>query len=146
MGIWLLPWRRHILSIPWEAGCGTSAEIYGLDDVFHPDDLGSDPFTQVFIIYILCIIRNWYKLFLRDIYRVSVTMAVCRIMRNCYSFLLGFNCIFNCVVQDSLHYSLDKGTLCIAQLRPITLYKTVFLGVRCSGIGCQYEFLLLIPW
>ena len=34
-------WRWHILSIPWEA---TSAENCGLDYVFPPDGLGSDPY------------------------------------------------------------------------------------------------------
>ena len=29
-------------------------------------------------------------------------------------------------------------TFCIAQLHPITLYKTVFLDVRCSGVECHY--------
>ena len=27
-----------------------------LDDMFHPDDLGSDPYTQLILIYIPCII------------------------------------------------------------------------------------------
>ena len=52
---WLLPWHRHILSIPLEAGRGISAETCGMDDVFPPDDLGSGPYTP-FIIYIPYII------------------------------------------------------------------------------------------
>ena len=43
MGLWSLPWRWHILSIPLTTGRGTSAETCGLDDVFLPDDLGSRP-------------------------------------------------------------------------------------------------------
>ena len=43
VGVWLLPWRWHILSIPLTTGRGTSAETCGLDDVFPPDDLGSRP-------------------------------------------------------------------------------------------------------
>ena len=43
MGVWSLPWRWHILSIPLTTGRGTSAETCGLDDVFPPDDLGSRP-------------------------------------------------------------------------------------------------------
>ena len=43
VGVWLLPWRWHILSIPLTTGRGTSAQTCGLDDVFPPDDLGSRP-------------------------------------------------------------------------------------------------------
>ena len=43
MGVWSLPWRWHILSIPLTTGRGISAETCGLDDVFPPDDLGSRP-------------------------------------------------------------------------------------------------------
>ena len=43
MGVWSLPRRWHILSIPLTTGRGTSAETCGLDDVFPPDDLGSRP-------------------------------------------------------------------------------------------------------
>ena len=42
VGVWSLPWRWHILSIPLTTGRGTSAETCGLD-VFPPDDLGSRP-------------------------------------------------------------------------------------------------------
>ena len=45
VGVWSLPWRWHILSIPLTTGRGTSAETCGLDDVFPPDDLGSRPGT-----------------------------------------------------------------------------------------------------
>ena len=43
VGVWSLPWRWHILSIPLTTGRGTGAETCGLDDVFHPDDLCSRP-------------------------------------------------------------------------------------------------------
>ena len=43
VGVWSLPWRWHVLSIPLTTGRGTSAETCGLDDVFPPDDLGSRP-------------------------------------------------------------------------------------------------------
>ena len=43
-------------SIPLETGRAISAEIWGLDDVFAPDDLGSGPYTQSIILYITCII------------------------------------------------------------------------------------------
>ena len=54
VGVWSLPWRWHILSIPLKTGRGTSAETGGLDDVFPPDDLGSSP--DAVLIYInMCI-------------------------------------------------------------------------------------------
>ena len=34
VGVWSLPWRWHIISIPLTTGRGTSAETCGLDDVF----------------------------------------------------------------------------------------------------------------
>ena len=43
VGLWSLPWRWHILSIPLTTGRGTGAETCGLDDVFPPDDLCSRP-------------------------------------------------------------------------------------------------------
>ena len=56
MGVYLLPWCWHILSIPLEAGRGISAETCRLDDVFAPDDLGSGLYTQFIMTYIPCII------------------------------------------------------------------------------------------
>ena len=44
VGVWSLPWRWHILSIPLTTGRWTGAETCGLvDDVFPPDDLCSRP-------------------------------------------------------------------------------------------------------
>ena len=43
VGVWSLPWRWHILSIPLTTGRRTSAKTCGLDDVFLPDDLCSRP-------------------------------------------------------------------------------------------------------
>ena len=43
VGVWSLPRRWYILSIPLTTGRGTSAETCGLDDVFPPDDLGFHP-------------------------------------------------------------------------------------------------------
>ena len=57
VGVWSLPWRWHILSIPLTTGRGTSAEACGLDDVFPPDDLGSRPEALCYI-YIYMYIYN----------------------------------------------------------------------------------------
>ena len=43
VGVWSLPCRWHILSIPLTTGRGTSAETCELDYVFPPDELGSPP-------------------------------------------------------------------------------------------------------
>ena len=51
-GVWSLPWRWHILSIPLTTGRGTSAETCGSDDVFPPDDLDSRPEAMCLYIYI----------------------------------------------------------------------------------------------
>ena len=53
------------------------------DAGFPPDDLGSCPKTQFIIIYLLALLSNWSKSFLRDIYipRVGVAMMICQIMR-----------------------------------------------------------------
>ena len=49
VGVWLLPWRWHILSILLIAGRGMSAEICGLDNVLSPYDLCSRPETIFFL-------------------------------------------------------------------------------------------------
>ena len=50
VGVWLLPWRWYILSIPLTTGPGTGAKTCGLDDVF-PDDLCSCPQALCYYIY-----------------------------------------------------------------------------------------------
>ena len=54
VGVWLLPWRWHILSIPLTTGRGTSAKTCGLEDVFPPDGLCSrlEALCQYIYIYI----------------------------------------------------------------------------------------------
>ena len=63
VGVWSLPWRWHILSIPMTTGRGTGAETYGLDDVFPPDDLCSRPFNIYVYIYI-----SFIWVLLQDVY------------------------------------------------------------------------------
>ena len=52
VGVWSLPWRWHILSIPLTTGRGTSTETCGLDDVFPPDDPSR---SSVLIYMYICI-------------------------------------------------------------------------------------------
>ena len=61
MGVWSLPWRWHILSIPLTTGRGTSAETCGLDDVFPPDDLGSRPEALCKYICIYMYVHSLYE-------------------------------------------------------------------------------------
>ena len=56
MGVWSLPWRWRILTIPLKAGRGIDAKTCGLEDVFRPNDLGSGLYTQRIIICMSCII------------------------------------------------------------------------------------------
>ena len=51
VGVWSLPWRWHILSIPLTTGRRTGAKTCGLDDVFPPDDLCSRPEALCLYIY-----------------------------------------------------------------------------------------------
>ena len=109
MGVSILPWRWHILSIPLEAGRGISAEICGLDEVFPIDDIGSGPYTQ-FIILVIEITA------LTDIYIPIISVAnddelddmILLFILSC----LVSNVSFNCIVQDSRYHNMDIGTMC----------------------------------
>ena len=85
------------------------------------------------IIHYSCILSDWNKLFLREIYipRLGVTLAVCRMIRYCYSFLLGFKCMFqlNSSGFSILWYGYKyHATLSNGPLHPITFfYRTRFL-------------------
>ena len=76
VGVWSLPWRWHILSIPLTTGRGTSAETCGLDDVFPPDDLGSRPEALWKYICISMYVHSLYELCYRSY-----------IQRDCHSVL-----------------------------------------------------------
>ena len=102
------------------------------------------------IMYHKCILSNWNKLFLRDIYipRAGVAMAVSRMIRYGYSFLLSFNCIFqpfnSSGVSILLYGYRCHVILCIGQLHPILDDRNVFWGARCSGVKCHCVFPLRI--
>ena len=66
----------------------------------------------------------------------------------CYSLLFGLNGIFQLISSglSILWYGYRyRATLCTGQLHPITVCRTVVLGVRWSCVECHYVFLLLIP-
>ena len=72
VGVWSLPWRWHILSIPLTTGRGTSAETCGLDDVFPPDDLGSLQMLCVNIYVYICMYIPYTSSVIGRIYNGSV--------------------------------------------------------------------------
>ena len=73
VGVWSLPWRWHILSIPLTTGRGTSAETCGLDDVFPPDDLGSHPEALcLYICIYICMYIPYTSSVIGRIYNGSV--------------------------------------------------------------------------
>ena len=103
-----------------------------------------------------CILSNWNKLHPRDIYipRVGVAM-VCWMMWYCYSFLLGFMCIFELyssafsIIWYGYRYHV---TLFIGQLHHITFNRTVLsmcvtllLGfIMCSLTNSLKEFYFIM--
>ena len=50
---WITSMALAYFLIQLETGRGLNAKTCGLDDVFSPDNLGSVPYTQFVIIYIL---------------------------------------------------------------------------------------------
>ena len=73
VGVWSLPWRWHILSIPLTTGRGTSAETCGLDDMFPPDDLGSRPEALcLYICIYICMYIHYTSSVIGRIYNGSV--------------------------------------------------------------------------
>ena len=92
--------------------------------------------------YYSCILNDWNNLSLRDIYipRVGVSLTVCRMIRYCYSFLLGFKCVFQ--LYSSGFSILLYGyryyvTLWNGQLHSITIYRT---GFRGALLWCWVSF------
>ena len=77
VGVWSLPWRWHILSIPLTTGRGTGAETCGLDDVFPPNHLCSCPEALCSYIYIyICIFYMSSVLFGLPIVSCSLMIIV----------------------------------------------------------------------
>ena len=60
LGVWLPPWRWHIISILLIAGRGKSVDTCGLDDVFSPDDLCSQKTKNSVLIYIFSYMYTFF--------------------------------------------------------------------------------------
>ena len=71
-------------------------------------------------------------------------MLVYWMISYCYCFLSGFKCTFSCIVQYSLYFDMDIGTMSHSTLVssiPITVYRTVFwvcAVLVLSVIMCSY--------
>ena len=137
MGVWSLPWRWHILSIPLTTGRGTSAETCGLDNVFPPDDLGSRPEALCWYICIyICMCIPYTSSVIGRIYNGSV-IGECTVP--------GLNATF-CLLWFTNCVLLFDKSLILGCLWPLVfvLNNTLILGICCSTIphlpGC------FCPW
>ena len=93
-------------------------------------------YYYIHIVHWRCIMNGWNKFFLRDISipRVGVAMAMCRMMRYCYSFLLGFN--FKCIIHDSIYYNMDIGTMWYCMMVSCTPSQSIGLFFGCALFWC----------
>ena len=106
------------------------------------------PVGSIHIVYYSCTLCHWNHFFLRNIYmpKVGVVITLCWMIW--FSFLFVSNVYFNCIVQDSLYYNMDIGTMWHYALISCTApqYIELFWGVPCAGVKCHYVLLLLVPW
>ena len=89
--------------------------------------------------YYICILIEMIKI--NSFWRVGVVCMVCRMIRYCYPFLLGFECIFK-------SYSSRFAIIWYCSLVGCTLSEFIWLvlGACFSGVECHLVFLLPIPW
>ena len=99
-GIWLLPCRWHIPSVPLEACRWISAETCGLDDVSPPDDLGSGPYTKFIIIF-----EPWFSVIGIGLFQKTYTYQELAWLWRCVGWC---DC---CIVQDLLYHNMDTSTM-----------------------------------
>ena len=76
VGVWSLPWRWHILSIPLTTGRGTGTKTCGLDDVFPPGDLCSRPEALCLYIYIYIYIYIYMPFYMRFFFVYQLRLAL----------------------------------------------------------------------
>ena len=138
VGVWSLPWRWHILSIPLTTGRGTGAETCELDDVFPPDDICSRP-EDLHSLYEFC-----YRTFLRF---YTYNRSVIQYWWSCtpsYSIGLYFWWMRGSWVACHFLFSLVYQ-LCLALINSLilgwswllvfVLNNTLIVGIWCSAIS-----------
>ena len=59
--------------------------------------------------------------------KIGAAMMVCWMIWHCYSSLLGFKCIFQFLVRDSLYHNMDIGSMCRCALASCTLSQSIRL-------------------
>ena len=111
VGVWLLPWRWHILSIVLIAGRGMS-----VDGAFSPDDLCSRPETYIYI-YMYAFFLSGYRTY---IYR----------HRECRSILVKLHpiTIYRTVLEECAVPVLN-ATRCLLWFHQLYLLVSSFLYV-----------------
>ena len=156
-GVWLLPWRWRILSIPLKAGRGISAETW----VGWCVSSWRPWFWPMYSTYYIhtkhygCIISNWNKLFLRDMHAKSwcghagvlddLILLLFPVWFHVYLYIL-----YSCIVQYCLYHNMDIGTMWHCTLvsstppQSIRLFFGECLVQVLSVIRCSYYFTFLI--
>ena len=83
--------------------------------------------------YYSCILSDWNRLFLRDIYthiyQVLVWPWWCPMIRYCFPLL-------SCIVQDSLYQNIDTGTMWLCALVSCIQPQSIGLILVCALLWC----------
>ena len=151
LGVWSLPWRCHILSIPLTTGRGTGTETCGLDYVFPPDDLCSRPEALFLYICMHSLYDLWYRTYIyiqQECYSVLVKLHPITFFRTVFlgcARFLGWIPLFVFfgvpIVSWSLINSLIQGWV---WLSVFVWNNHLILDIWCSAIshlpGC------FCPW
>ena len=152
MGVWSLPWRWHILSIPLTTGRGTSAETCGLDDVFPPDDLGSVQklCVNIYVYVYICMYIPYTSSVIGRIYNGSViqywrSCTPSRSIGECA--VPGLNATFCFIWFTNCVLLFDKNLLLGCLWLLVFVFNNILiLGIWCStiphppGCFCHWTF------
>ena len=143
VGVWSLPWRWHILSIPLTTGRGTSAETCGLGDVFPPDGLGSGPEALCWYIYVYIYIIYIY---VHSLYEFCYRSYI---QRECHSVLAKLHPITFCrIISGECAVPGLNATFCFLWLTNCVLLfdKNLILGCLWPLVFVLNNILILGIW